>query len=117
LIAREKTGGSTKSLHLISTSPEKEPETFDIEIMQPPTRDDWITGIREAVDACTPGSDSEDAGIGSEEELRKRHVQVVKYKLYMKPFLARITYFRFGHLFLQPRNRIFNNGLFSIYLD
>jgi hypothetical protein len=28
-----------------------------------------------AVDACTPGSDSEDAGIGSEEELRKRHVQ------------------------------------------
>jgi hypothetical protein len=80
LIAREKTGGSTKSLHLISTSPEKEPETFDIEIMQPPTRDDWITGIREAVDACTPGSDSEDAGIGSEEELRKRHVQVVKWE-------------------------------------
>jgi len=23
--------------------------------MQPPTRDDWITGIREAVDACSPG--------------------------------------------------------------
>ena len=74
LIAREKTGGGTKSLHLISTS-DKEPEVYDLEIMQPPTRDDWITGIREAVDACSPGSDSEDAGIGSEEELRKRHVQ------------------------------------------
>jgi hypothetical protein len=54
LIAREKTGGSTKALHLISTS-DKEPEMYDIEIMQPPTRDDWITGIREAVDACSPG--------------------------------------------------------------
>jgi hypothetical protein len=33
LIAREKTGGSTKSMHLISTS-EKEPEVYDIEIIQ-----------------------------------------------------------------------------------
>ena len=27
--------------------------------MQPPTRDDWITDIREAVDAASPGSDSD----------------------------------------------------------
>ena len=33
LIARERTGGSTKALHLISTS-EKEPEMYDIEIIQ-----------------------------------------------------------------------------------
>ena len=26
---------------------------------QPPTRDDWISGIRDAVDNCSPGSDSE----------------------------------------------------------
>ena len=27
--------------------------------MQPPTREDWITGIREAVDSASPGSDSD----------------------------------------------------------
>lgn len=58
LIAREKTGPSTKALYLISTS-ERDPEMFELEIQQPPTRDDWINGIREAVDACSYGSDSE----------------------------------------------------------
>lgn len=60
LIARERSGGSSKSLNLLSTEGfETEPEIFELEIMQPPTRDDWITGIREAVDAATPGSDSD----------------------------------------------------------
>ena len=38
---------------------EQEPEVYELEIMQPPTRDDWITDIREAVDAASPGSDSD----------------------------------------------------------
>ena len=37
----------------------QEPEVYELEIMQPPTRDDWITDIREAVDAASPGSDSD----------------------------------------------------------
>jgi hypothetical protein len=60
LIARERSGGSSKSLNLLSTEGfEVEPELYELEISQPPTRDDWITGIREAVDSATPGSDSD----------------------------------------------------------
>ena len=56
LIARERPGGSSKSLNLLSTEGfEQEPEVYELEIMQPPTRDDWITDIREAVDAASPG--------------------------------------------------------------
>ena len=61
LLAREKTGPSTKALYLISTS-EKEPEMYEMEIQQPPTREDWIAGIREAVDGCSSGSDNESTG-------------------------------------------------------
>ncbi len=60
LLAREKHGASTKSLLILSMPPyseaEKrviEPELYEIEIQQPPTREDWITGVREAVDACS----------------------------------------------------------------
>ena len=60
LVAREKQGPSTKALYLISTS-EKEPDMFELEITQPPTRDDWITGIREAVDASAAGNPDDDA--------------------------------------------------------
>ena len=43
-------------MNLLSTEGfEQEPEIYELEIMQPPTRDDWITGIREAVDAASPG--------------------------------------------------------------
>jgi hypothetical protein len=28
------------------------PDVFDLEIVQPPTREDWVAGIREAVDAA-----------------------------------------------------------------
>ena len=31
----------------------EEPELYEVEIQQPPTREDWISGIREAVDACS----------------------------------------------------------------
>ena len=46
-------------------------------LKKPPTRDDWISGIRGAVDNCSPGSDSE-GGLGygaissSEEVLRRK---------------------------------------------
>eukprot|EP00094_Tigriopus_californicus_P002858 TCALIF_02756-PA protein Name:"Similar to AKAP13 A-kinase anchor protein 13 (Homo sapiens)" AED:0.12 eAED:0.12 QI:0/0.64/0.6/0.73/1/1/15/1980/1495 len=73
LIAREKTGPSTKALYLISTS-ERDPEMFELEIQQPPTRDDWITGIREAVDACSYGSDSE-GGVSSNVLEARRNVE------------------------------------------
>ena len=59
LIAKERSG-SSKALNLLSTEGfEMEPEVYELEISRPPTRDDWITGIREAVDAASPGSDSE----------------------------------------------------------
>ena len=48
---------STKSLHIISmpvsVQATEEPELYEVEIQQPPTREDWISGIREAVDACS----------------------------------------------------------------
>lgn len=72
LIARERPGGSTKSLNLLSTvGYEEEPEVFELEIMQPSTRDDWISGIREAVDVATPGSDSDPDHVEQENVLRK----------------------------------------------
>eukprot|EP00096_Caligus_rogercresseyi_P000998 TRINITY_DN1159_c0_g1_i1.p1 TRINITY_DN1159_c0_g1~~TRINITY_DN1159_c0_g1_i1.p1 ORF type:complete len:1006 (+),score=351.92 TRINITY_DN1159_c0_g1_i1:327-3344(+) len=70
LIAREKTGLNTKALYLISTS-ETEPEMYQIDISQPPTREEWIRGIREAVDACAPGSDSDSQAGLCDEDLRK----------------------------------------------
>ena len=66
LLAREKPGGGTKSLIVISSpssnthNTTEEPEKYDIEIIRPSTRDDWISGIRHAVDAAPAGSDSED---------------------------------------------------------
>ena len=66
LLAREKPGGGTKSLVVISSPSvnnhnlSEEPEKYDIEIIKPSTRDDWISGIRYAVDAAPAGSDSED---------------------------------------------------------
>ena len=45
-------------MNLLSTEGfEQEPEVYELEIMQPPTRDDWITDIREAVDAASPGKE------------------------------------------------------------
>lgn len=46
---------------------------------QPPTRDDWISGIREAVDNCSPGSDSEGGytpgALSSAEEVLRRKTE------------------------------------------
>ena len=71
ILAREKPGGGTKSLVVISSpSANKfnpsfdEPEKYDIEIIKPSTRDDWISGIRHAVDAAPAGSDSEEEMVG-----------------------------------------------------
>ena len=58
LLAQEKSGSSTKALYLIATS-ETDPEVYEVEIQQPPTREDWITGLREAVDACPYDNDDE----------------------------------------------------------
>jgi hypothetical protein len=35
-----------------SMSSSTEPELYELEIQQPSMREDWITGIRDAVDAC-----------------------------------------------------------------
>ena len=60
LLVREKSGPNTKSLYLISTCEGPEPpETYEMDIQQPPTREDWIAGIREAVDAFTSPDDLE----------------------------------------------------------
>ena len=73
LLAREKPGSGTKSLIVISSpssnkhSTIEEPEKYDIEIIRPSTRDDWISGIRYAVDAAPAGSDSEEEMV--------RHIQ------------------------------------------
>ena len=66
LIARERQeGGGTKSLVILSSTKNlTEPERYEMDIQQPPTRDDWMAGIRDAVDSCSPGSDSD----GSEDE-------------------------------------------------
>ena len=65
LLARDKPGGTTKSLVIMSAPSTKdagnlrELEVFDVEIQQPPTREDWISGIRNAVDSYAPSSESE----------------------------------------------------------
>ena len=45
LIAREKNGSDNKALYLISTS-EREPEIYELSVVQPRDRQDWIAGIR-----------------------------------------------------------------------
>jgi hypothetical protein len=45
LIAREKNGSDNKALYLISTS-EHEPEIYELSVVQPRDRQDWIAGIR-----------------------------------------------------------------------
>ena len=71
LLAREKPGGGTKSLVVISSPSannhniSEEPEKYDIEIIKPSTRDDWISGIRYAVDVAPAGSDSEEDAVRS----------------------------------------------------
>ena len=66
LLAREKPGGGTKSLTVISSpssnnrNPTEELEKYEFEIMKPSTREDWIAGIRYAVDNAPAGSDSDD---------------------------------------------------------
>ena len=53
LIAQERSGGTSKSLNLLSSEAfEDEPEIFELDIVQPPTRDDWFHGIKKAVDAA-----------------------------------------------------------------
>ena len=59
LLAQERLGSGTKALSIVSIN-EKEPERYEVEIQQPPTRDDWITGIREAVDASRNVDDDEE---------------------------------------------------------
>ena len=80
LLAQEKQGTNTKSLYIISTSPGPEPSySYDIDIQQPPTREDWIVGIREAVDSkgffFTTDSAANDEEIRAREKwMRVRHL-------------------------------------------
>ncbi len=63
---------TTKSLQLLSTrssdpdrlSSDAPPDIFELEISQPPTREDWVAGIREAVDASARGEGEEEEGGG-----------------------------------------------------
>merc|ERR1719433_196242 len=55
LIAQERSGSTSKALNLISVSEfafDEEPEVYELDIIQPPTRDDWFHHIKEAVDAA-----------------------------------------------------------------
>jgi len=52
------------------------PDTFELEIVQPPTRDDWIGGIRDAVDACglSDEEDLDEEAVEDREAVKRRRV-------------------------------------------
>merc|ERR1719430_852198 len=61
LIAKEKPGSDfPKSLFLLSTSEDSSsPECYELGVMQPRDRQEWISGIRRAVDLSSGGAGDE----------------------------------------------------------
>ena len=80
LIAREKPGADTKALYLISTS-DKEPEMYEVQVVQPRDRQDWIAGVRRAVDlsAGAPGEDN--GGFETEAEQARKQLEAKYMKM------------------------------------
>lgn len=55
--SKEKPGSDNKALQIISTTGESvEPDVYEVAIVQPRDRYDWINGIRRAVDLSGGGS-------------------------------------------------------------
>lgn len=79
LIAREKPGTDNKALYLISTS-DKEPEMYEFQVVQPRDRQDWIAGIRRAVDLST-GGPGEDSQFESEAEQARKQLEAKYMKM------------------------------------
>ena len=73
LIAREKPGQDNKALYLISTS-DKEPEMYELQVVQPRDRQDWIAGVRRAVD-LSAGGPGEDGQFESEAEHARKQLE------------------------------------------
>lgn len=71
LIAREKPGQDNKALYLISTS-DQEPEMYELQVVQPRDRQDWINGVRRAVDLSTGGPGEETQFETEAEQARKQ---------------------------------------------
>jgi len=79
LMAREKPGTDNKALYLISTS-DKEPEMYEFQVVQPRDRQDWIAGIRRAVDLST-GGPGEDSQFESEAEQARKQLEAKYMKM------------------------------------
>jgi len=79
LIAKEKAGSDNKALSIISTS-DKEPEVYEISIVQPRDRQDWISGIRRAVDMSVGGS-TDQSELESESQQAKKKLESKYMKL------------------------------------
>ena len=79
LIAREKPGQDNKALYLISTS-DKEPEMYELQVVQPRDRQDWINGVRRAVDLST-GGPGEEAQFETEAEQARKQLEAKYMKM------------------------------------
>ena len=74
LIAREKPGADNKALYLLSTSDRGAGELYELTVVQPRDRADWIGGIRRAVDLST-GAPGEENWAESEAEAARRQLE------------------------------------------
>merc|ERR1719394_878893 len=79
LIAREKPGQDNKALYLISTS-DQEPEMYELQVVQPRDRQDWIAGVRRAVDLSS-GGPGEDGQFESEAEHARKQLEAKYMKM------------------------------------
>jgi len=79
LIAREKPGTENKALYIISTN-DKEPEIYELSIAQPRDRQEWISGIRRAVDMSV-GVPGEDSAFESESQQAKKQLEAKYMRL------------------------------------
>ena len=79
LIAREKPGQDNKALYLISTS-DREPEMYELQVVQPRDRQDWINGVRRAVDLST-GGPGEEAQFETEAEQARKQLEAKYMKM------------------------------------
>jgi len=80
LIAREKPGSDNKALYLISTS-DTEPEMYEIQVVQPRDRHDWIAGVRRAVDLSAGSGPGEDGMFESEAERARKQLEAKYMKM------------------------------------
>jgi len=80
LIAREKPGTENKALYILSTNNDRDPEINEILVAQPRDRQEWIAGIRRAVDMSV-GGPVEESEFETESQKAKKQLEAKYMRL------------------------------------